>query len=242
MITLNNLLNDNIRGATSIFKDSITLFLYENDPGAIKYGVEKLKETFPVMGLFVNLWIQIITKDTVKEIHNILNEFNKHLKRSINRVIENAGNRLPNECRIITISHSSYVRELIINNKEKIKTVYCLESAPEFEGKGFVKLLKENGIDAQIVLDTSYSDYVPSSERQSQLTRSTHIIVGSDLISEHFFINKSRTKTLTEWAVKQGKNVWILGDELRFVSDFVPKNIPEAFEMIPMRDEFRVFR
>ncbi len=246
MLTLKELLNDNIRGSTSIFKDSITLFLSENDPGTIKNGVEKLKETFPVMGLFVNLWIRINTKDTVEEIHNILNDIHKLLERTFNQVIENAGNQLPNECRIMTISHSSYVRELIINNKEKINIVYCLESAPEFEGKELAILLKENGIDAYVAPDTNYYSSQrsgdPVHEVSGPLTNVTHVIVGSDLISEHFFINKSGTNTLTELAVEQGKNVWILGDDLRFVPDYVPENIPEAFEMIRMKNEFRVFK
>jgi hypothetical protein len=43
-------------------------------------------------------------------------------------------------------------------------------------------------------------------------------------------------------AVDLGKNIWILGDKLRFVSNYAPENIPEAFEIIPMRDEYRVFR
>ncbi len=232
MITLEDLLHDNTRGATSIFKDAISVFLSENNPGTIKYGVEKLIDQFPVMGLFVNLGIQINTKNTVEEIHNILADLNRRLKSSFNQVIENAGNPLPDECRIMTISHSSYVRELIINNKEKLNIVYCLESAPEFEGKELANLLIENGIDAYVVPDTGY---LP------QLTKTTHVIAGSDLISEHFFINKSGTKNLVEMAVKQEKNVWILGDELRFVSDYAPENIPEAFEIIPMRDEYRVF-
>jgi len=232
MIMLKDLLQDNTRGATSIYKDAISVFLAENDPDAIKYGVEKLRDQFPVMGLFVNLWIQINKKDTVEEIHNILFDLSRRLMNSFNHVIENAGNQLPNECRIMTISHSSYVRELIINNKEKINIIYCLESAPEFEGMVLAKFLLDNGIKSQTIPDTSY---------KSPFTKITHVIVGSDLISKHFFINKSGTKELLEMAGGQEKHIWILGDELRFVSDYVPRNIPDTFEVIPMRDEYRVF-
>ncbi len=233
MASLKNLLNDNVQGATSIFKDALILFLSENDLGTIKYGIEKLKDRFPVMGLFVNLWQQINTKKTAGEIHHILADLNNRLNTSFKQVIKNAESQLPNECRAITISHSSYVRELIINNKEKMNIVYCLESAPEFEGKELARLLKDNGIDSCALPDTGY---------QSQFTKITHAIVGSDLIGEHFFINKSGTKNLVETTIKRGKNIWILGDELRFVSDYIPENIPDTFEIIPIRDEFRVFR
>ncbi|MFQ6677935.1 MAG: hypothetical protein ACE5D0_06395 [Fidelibacterota bacterium] len=232
MITLENLLHDNTRGATSIFKDSLKLFLSENDPGTVRYGVEKLKKQFPMMGLFVNLWTQIKAKDTIEEIHTILDNLSKYLKSSFNQVIENAGNPLPNECRIMTISHSSYVRELIINYKEKISIVYCLESAPEFEGKALVNNLLKCGFSADVVPDTGY---------HSQLNNSTHIITGSDLISEKFFINKSGTKSLVEMAIKHGKKVWILGDTLRFVPYYIPEKIPNTFEIIEMREEIRIF-
>ena len=232
MISLTYLLQDNTRGATSIYKDALSVFLSENNPDDIKYGVKKLRDQFPVMGLFVNLSIQINKKDTVEEIHNILVDLNKRLMNSFNQVIENAGNQLPNKCRIMTISHSSYVRELIINNKEKINIVYCLESAPEFEGKKMAQILKEKGVNTNVVPDTNY---------KLKLEEITHVITGSDLISEHFFINKSGTKDLVETAVEQENNIWILGDELRFISDYTPENIPEPFEIIPMRDEYRIF-
>ncbi len=233
MYSLNELLYDRQRGSTLIFIDAIKLLLLKDSAASIKYYCKKLKDQFSAMGLFINLWISIRQKDNLEDIHLTLREVLKSLESILNKNIEYAGKSLPNDTTIITISHSSYIRKLIIHNKEKVNRVYCLESAPEFEGKELAKHLKETGIDASVLPDFNY---------QKQLKISTHVIVGSDLISKHFFINKSGTKELLEMAGGQDKNIWILGDELRFVSDYTPRNISDIFEVIPLRDEFRVFQ
>jgi translation initiation factor 2B subunit (eIF-2B alpha/beta/delta family) len=232
MRDLHQLLADDTRGATAIFKDALELLQSMDDTAAIKQSAEKLYTQFPVMGLFVKLWRKIYDLQSAPEIQRLLKQARANLDTSFQRVITKAGSQLANDCYIITISHSSYVRELIIDNKEKINSVYCLESTPKYEGKGMAEMLNKNGISASIVSDIDYG---------SALTSTTNIIVGADLISDHFFINKAGTKELAESAVKLKKEFWILGDELRFVSDYQPENIPETFEVIPIKEKFRVF-
>lgn len=231
-MTIDALLNDAFRGATSIFRDALDLFLTYDDPVEIREDIKKLAFQFPAMGLFQNL--DMTTKDlgSINEIHWSLSEFSRKLNEDFSRVITSAGNSLPDETRVITISHSSYVRQLILQFQEKIKIVYCLRSGPMNEGERLCEILKRNNIKADIIED----DYFGSAVSKTSL-----VIVGSDLLSNGYFINKKGTRSLVECGIEKGIQVWILGDSLRFVPYKDRNDLPPAFEKIPVFEQYRIF-
>ena len=72
MPNLEQLLADDKRGATAIFKDALELLLVQDNAVTIKQNVEKLYTQFPVMGLFVKLWYEIREMQSNTEIHYFL--------------------------------------------------------------------------------------------------------------------------------------------------------------------------
>lgn len=230
MKTLLDLQKDDLRGATSIFRDALALFLTYANPNAVLNDADILRNQFPAMGLFQNLCRQLNGLRELQDIQERLNQFSDRLDLAFNQVVEKALTQLPKHSRIMTISNSSYVRELIQQGQEKIKFVYCLRSAPKNEGAGLAETLEGRGIPVKIMEDDDY---------ESALTNTSLIIVGSDLLSDHFFINKAGTKALVERAYERAIPVWILGDSLRYVGDY-KQEMPATFEVIPLHKEFNV--
>ena len=72
MTNLEQLLADDKRGATAIFKDALELLLVQDNAVTIKENVEKLYTQFPVMGLFVKLWYEFREMQSNTEIHYFL--------------------------------------------------------------------------------------------------------------------------------------------------------------------------
>ena len=74
MRDLHQLLADDTRGATAIFKDALELLQSMDDTAAIKQSAEKLYTQFPVMGLFVKLWRKIYDLQSATEIQRLLKQ------------------------------------------------------------------------------------------------------------------------------------------------------------------------
>ena len=232
MDAIEDLLNDDLRGATSIFREALNLFLLSDKQEEIYTAVEKFKISFPTMGLFQNLSEQLKGLSVLKDIHQLLYQLSGKLKNNFDLIISAAGSQFSDNRRITTISHSSYVRELILRNSKNVEYVYCLRSGPRCEGEDLSKILRGNGIITKVIEDSSY---------RSALIKTNLVLVGSDLISDHFFINKKGTKSLVEKGHELGTEVFILGDSLRYVPSYVCKNLPPTFEMIPIVENYHVY-
>jgi len=226
------LLNDDRRGATAIFKDALTLFAGYKSVAQIHSEAEQLKERFPVMGVFRNFHRQIQNLTSLSQIQERIAYFQTQLDRDFDRVVEKAAARLVPHTRLMTISHSSYVRELILRYREKELTVYCLQSGPENEGADLAKRLRQENIIAEIVEDD---------QMDFSISKVDLIITGCDLLSNHFFVNKRGTKQLVQTAVARGRHAWILADPLRFIPEIELEELLELFEKIPLRPEYQVF-
>ncbi|MEM0133069.1 hypothetical protein [Acidiplasma sp.] len=75
---------------------------------------------------------------------------------------------------VATISYSSMVRDAIINNMDKIKQVYIMESGPAFEGISLYDNLSSHGIKTIITTDYSYYEIGKSADI---------LLLGSDLVT-----------------------------------------------------------
>jgi translation initiation factor 2B subunit (eIF-2B alpha/beta/delta family) len=226
------LLNDDRRGATAIFKDALTLFAGYKSVAQIHSEAEQLKERFPVMGVFRNFHRQIQNLASLSRIQERIAYFQTRLEQDFDRVVAKAAARLAPQSHLMTISHSSYVRELILRCREKELTVYCLRSGPGNEGEDLAKRLVQQKVKTILVEDD---------QAQSRLEAVDLVVVGCDLLSEQFFINKRGTKKLVEAAIEETKQVWILADPLRFIPEIELEELPELFEKIPLRPEYQVF-
>jgi len=232
MALIHNLLIDDRRGATAIFRDALDLFACYASVAQIQAEAEQLKERFPVMGVFQNFHRQIKNLNTLEAIRERITYFQTQLEQDFDRVLEKATDQLKPQTRLMTISHSSYVRELILISREQDITVYCLRSGPGNEGIDLAERLKRENIRVEVVKDEQMGNFISNVDL---------VVVGCDLLSDRFFINKRDTKKLVEAAAAQEKQIWVLADPLRFIPEFEPEAIPELFEIIPLRSDYRIF-
>ncbi|MFQ6612198.1 MAG: hypothetical protein ACE5D2_03745 [Fidelibacterota bacterium] len=232
MITIHALLNDNHCGATAIFKDTLDLFTGYRSVAQIQSEAEQLKDRFPVMGVFRNFHRQIENLKTLGAVRERIAYFQTQLDQDFNRVVAKAADHIAPQSRLMTISHSSYVRETLLRCREKELTVYCLRSGPGNEGADLAERLKQGNIRAKVVEDEEMEAFVPKVEL---------VVVGCDLLSHHFFINKRGTRALAEKALDQGKQVWVLADPLRFIPEIEFDVIPRLFEQVPLNSDYRIF-
>lgn len=232
MTTINTLLNDNRRGATAIFQEALALFANYQSVSKIQLEAEQLKNQFPVMGVFQNFFRQIKGKTSLTQIQERITYFQSQLDRDFNRVVERAAAMIENNFSLMTISHSSYVRELVLKCKNKVDTVYCLRSAPGNEGAELARILNSQQVRAEIIADNNASRF---------LQHIRMVVIGADLLSDHFFINKIGTRHLVESARQQSKKVWVLADQLRYLPEANKTVIPELFEIIPLQPDYRIF-
>ncbi len=230
MPSLQQLLQDNQRGATAIYQDALDLFLAlpnEKIWEKTYEGLQALMKRFPVMGLFQNLYWDIRGEYSSQVIRSILKNKKAQIQDNRQALYRLGQSLIPKNSTIITISYSSLVMEVLLGGHQggRVAGVVALRSEPQREGEQLATTLRQVGIQVTIVKDNEFIRV---------LEQATLVLTGSDLIGRNFFINKTGTAALVVEAEKRDTPVWIVGDYLRY-SQFatLPKNCPAPFEPIP---------
>lgn len=230
MPTLQDLLQDNRRGATAIYQDALDLFLAlpdETIPRECYNGLLALNKKFPVMGLFENLFSDIRSIYSPQEIRAILQEKKDRLAANRKALRTLGRDLIPEKSRIITISYSNLVTEVLFGGHRggRVARVIALRSEPQREGEQLAATLRQAGILVTVIDDDQFIH---------ALEQANLVLTGSDLIGRKFFINKTGTAALVTEAEQRNIPVWIVGDYLRY-SQFaeLPKTCPPTFEPIP---------
>ncbi len=91
--------------------------------------------------------------------------------------------------KVMTISNSMLVREILISiaDQKRRFEVFCLESSPPQEGKGFAEFLADHGIKTTLIADSQAGVFVQ---------KMNLVLLGADRIYQDGFINKSGSLAL----------------------------------------------
>lgn len=237
MPVLSDLLSDTSRGASLIYRDALTHFSTRPDNRLVSEtiaGTQLLQGHFPTMGLFHHLWnIVSAIHETGRmrmTINALLNDITAHAKL----LAKHGQFLLPNYAQVMTISYSGTVRDILIKaTKTSIDLkIFCIRSAPMNEGKILAKSLQRRGISTQILEDNKWKSF---------LSDITHILVGADLLSDSFFINKTGTADLMHAAGEYQIPVRIITTTHRFVHGYSPASPRNPiFEVIPYTPSMKI--
>lgn len=142
------------------------------------------------------------------------------LTESTPKIAERASDLVFSAQKIITISLSTTVLEILLNAKRQGVPcdVICLESRPLREGVGMARALGEREIPATICADA----LGPSLVRECDL-----VLVGGDALAPQGLVNKIGTYPLALAAREADVPFVAALSELKFLSEFDPGRIPE---------------
>jgi len=89
---------------------------------------------------------------------------------------------------IITHCHSSNVTEIIKAAKSKVKSVYCTETRPKYQGRITAKELLSAGLKVKMTVDSAIANYIKKAD---------YCLIGCDVISSTFLINKVGSRMIS---------------------------------------------
>ncbi len=236
-MTISEILSDKTHGSTSLYQDALQIFYSYSDEriiGETKINCALLKDHFTVMGLFQNLHSRVKNIDNPKKMRMILNKLIKIILTQKKLIRANSRSNIPDNSSILTISHSSLVYEALLGaiQPQKINHVFCLKSGPMNEGIILCDELRRKTISASVI---------PDSNLKTAIRNINLVMVGCDLLTENFFINKSGTAEIARIAVESGIPLWIVTEKSRFISNFIKSStMDHFFEIITLENAFYI--
>jgi translation initiation factor 2B subunit (eIF-2B alpha/beta/delta family) len=234
---IETIVNDQEQGSTILFRHTIFALLSMTDDelrSGVKFIARLLQERFPIMGLFHKL-VSILHKyHEPQELRNELLGIESSLAENIDLIKRHSQSIFPKNATFMTISNSGLVKESLVagNAEHPITRVFCIRSGPMNEGELMARSISKNGIPVEVLPDQTYQKYLGDTDI---------VIVGCDLLTESFFINKRGTGDLASKALQLKIPLWIVSDSNRFIKDYKkPPKMTEYFEIIPFRNNFSV--
>jgi len=170
-------------------------------------GLEALKQAFPLMAVwsygekfFQQNGVEASSRTT------FINEV-RHGKEA---VLTEAISTLSSFHSLLTISRSSLVEEvLLLLNRKKPIDVICSRSFPGREGEALRQILGQDGIKVCCVEDWQLLD---------KLADADAVVLGADLITDRFIVNKWGSAEIIRGATRLGKPVFVLAEPFKHLS------------------------
>jgi translation initiation factor eIF-2B subunit alpha len=166
---LEKILIDNLSGSSEILTKLIDWTKdHVHDTTSIQQMItvagRELK-SFTIVTSFLKELEQILKKDDPKLIDKYLNEVTENSKKKYSRLFKNSLPYLKYCKRIVTLSNSKTVIEILkrLNKKKKI-FVTVAESRPQLEGRIMVKELLKHKINVEIIPEALLSDAVEKAD------------------------------------------------------------------------------
>jgi len=190
-----------------------------NSNARIKNFLEKAAERFPQMVVITKLkehFSNDISDNIIEEFENLLSD---------KSYIENAQFLFDAPKKIVTFSRSTAVEEVLIYYKNFIEKATCCHSLPLGEGKKFSEDLKKNNINSRLIEDAELSHFLPDSD---------FLLLGTDAITESFFVNKVGTLQAVLLAQYFNKPVYVLSSPLKKIKkdNYSSEKLGQYFETI----------
>jgi len=165
---------------------------------------------------YLNKLQQISSRGNDKAILKFLNNFPEDQESKINSIYKNLSPLLSNDLKIITISNSTTILNIlsIIHKKNRISKLFICESRPQFEGRILAKELAEFHIAVELIVEAKVPDYVKMADIS---------LVGADQIStDGNIVNKIGTKMLAICCRYFDTPLYVLADSDK-ISDLLQK-------------------
>ncbi len=229
-MSIDYLLNDNQRGATAIYRDALLLMRAQPVEEILEVShnlVRKLRIHFPVMGLFFRLENDILSLSNPVSVLDLLDVRINQLGDLIPDIAQHSVMGIEGVSRMMTISNSQLTIAALAayHQKRPLEAVFVLRSGPANEGELMAAHLTRYQIPSVLIDDEEMSAKMKSADG---------CIVGCDLLSEEYFINKTGTGELVTEAFKQDRPVWVVADDLRYIqAPVLHMTEGSLFEIIP---------
>lgn len=199
---LESIIRDNTSGSTSILRDTTRLMIEMDRVGmgvrTIKTSLEGILRSHKDMAVLIHLTDRVFEGiDEGREVSELM-ELEKEKRASdLSNLVRNAVERIKSASKIVTISNSSTIIEILTeaNQRGAGKEVIISEGRPALEGVLAARKLASKGIKVTMVADGA----LPQESIDSDL-----VIVGADSVTEKGIVNKIGTLGLASVAEEYG--------------------------------------
>lgn len=210
-LKLSDILNDRISGASTLYKNTIRLFLTERqytNPVKAQRAVNLLRDNFPEMAVFAYLQRNLQKADHTS-LPIILRQLQIESREEVALIGKHLKQIWKKPRRIVTLSRSSIVKAMILSAGARAKSVLISSSSPRNEGETTARELAAKGIDVKLVTDAALP---------GQVRRGDYILLGADCVTEKYFINKTGTYPLLLAARETGASSLVLYERFKRLS------------------------
>ena len=220
---LNDLKNDSSSGASELLNKALSIIefqldLISNDNENIRELIIELSKAIinsrPSMAPLINIIgsiigdLDVFTKNMIKD---KLEQFKaedlkrkKWLEKNFQRFINNITRKKP---KIMLISYSSTILNLILKLRNFEAEFYVLESRPLFEGRYTAQKLSNN-FRSHLIIDAAVGKFIDLVD---------FVLIGIDsILKDGSVINKIGTFPLAVMATEKGIDVYAIGTSLKY--------------------------
>lgn len=208
---------DNISGSNQLLYKLNEIFISEyknvNLEKSLFDTIRKKFHSFNSIISYVNQ-LEIITKQyDENEIFEFFKSFSVIQSSKYNRIYKNLVPYLKNSIKIITISNSATILNIMLKVHEeyKIETVTISESRPQCEGREMAKIFSENKINTNFIIEAIIPKYVEESDL---------CLIGTDkILNSGNVINKIGSNLLAITCKYFNVPYIVLGDKSKFSNE-----------------------
>ena len=211
---LNKILDDKIHGSSELAaKLNEYLFSIRNNPNQIKESIRQAQKKlghFEIINSYINELGKIISKKDETDIINFLTNYSGKEEKKVEVVFRKIYPVLKNINRVITLSKSKTVIDVLklwYKKNKKIKVIVC-ESRPKYEGRLTALDLVNAGIRVELITDTMMGIYISKVDAA---------IIGADSVLKNGkVVNKVGSKALALFCKEYKKPFYVVTTRSKF--------------------------
>lgn len=205
---IKKLLSNRSSGAEKIASKELNLIkkLYKSgfEEKHIKELVEKCTEQFPQMAPILKIEEFLsnisINLQNLGKLQNLLSD---------KTYVEHSQFLFSKSVKLLTFSNSSSIRNVIDYYSDKVSKIFCCHSLPLGEGEKLNEYFQKNSINSTLIEDSEISKYI------SQID---FVLIGTDAITDNFFINKVGSLQLALLASYFQKPIYVIASKSKIVN------------------------
>ena len=215
--------NDQTRGASELLQAALhALQDFLGDIGSTDYVeidliVDELSNLRRDMAGFSNC-IRTVSTENIDALKDSVSQLLEYLDQAPDSIAKHAEKLVTRPARILTISRSSVVEQIILRLERhaKLLRVIQLESRPALEGRLNAERLLDHGIHVTVIPDAAIGFWIDSAD---------YVFVGADAVAiDGSFIGKVGCHPLALLAHKYGVPYYVAAERLKFVHDLMAES------------------
>jgi translation initiation factor 2B subunit (eIF-2B alpha/beta/delta family) len=186
--------------------------------------ITKIKPSYSLMANIINLFDLILVHlGNLDDLKSRLQSYREEIENQRQAATVTASKIILRHNSIFTLSNSSAIRNAILKANEQgwQGKVYMIESRPMNEGIIQAEAISQAGIKTVVGVDLMMREFIAKSDA---------LFLGSDCVTETYFVNKVGSAVAVEIAKSEKKIVYVLTDKSKTIStrkySFSPDNNP----------------